>query len=57
MKRILIAIMITAVLLVTCKSLPDLSRFEPGSSLTSGDFLLEVTDGEKGRGAAIVSWT
>jgi hypothetical protein len=49
--------MVAAIFLVTCKSLPDLSRFEPGSSLTSGDFLLEVNDGEKGRGAAIVSWT
>jgi hypothetical protein len=37
--------------------LPDLSQFESGANLSSGDFLLEVADGEEGRELTLLNWT
>jgi hypothetical protein len=57
MKRFFLTLTVTAAFLVTCRSLPDLSQFEAGQNLSGDDLLLEVTDGEGGRGVAIVKWT
>jgi hypothetical protein len=48
--------MALAVFLVTCKSLPDLSGAEPGVRMTRGEFLVELTDGNEGRGITLLGW-
>jgi hypothetical protein len=46
-----------AVFLMACGSLPDLSRMERGETFASGDFLLEITEGENGREVTLAGWT
>ncbi|MDR0639915.1 MAG: leucine-rich repeat domain-containing protein [Spirochaetaceae bacterium] len=53
---IFIAALIATLFLVTCESLPGLLTAEPGASMTHGDFLVEVTDGENGRGITLLRW-
>jgi hypothetical protein len=52
----ILAVGAAAFFLGTCKSLPGLSSAEVGVSMTKGDFLVEVTEGEDGRGLTLVRW-
>jgi hypothetical protein len=61
MKRFLLVFagFTAAFFLLTCESLPDVSEVstaESGENINEDDFLVEVTDGENGRGITLLRW-